>query len=292
MHITSRSTVSVAVMALVGLPSCSAGSSSGSRQNRSPAGRATLTPQQDPPSSPGVLVAGPPGIALSEGGKAQLWVKAYRSDGSHEAAPTVTWEAMTPEVGSVDATGLITGVQPGLARFRATDQGRRTATIDVPISQCPQPGSCTFGSLAVGLEFDPPVLQLTVGETKTVAVQAFDANGNAVAMPAGVELAAWSPSGVTVGAGFAITATAPGATPVRAHDATGGYPAYSNELGTDGQPLATMAPLSACSASLAFRGPSRLSWAPLTLERYRCRWNGTAFPRGTCGIHGAGGDDA
>jgi DNA/RNA endonuclease G (NUC1) len=71
--------------------------------------------------------------ALPVGFQAQIFATLF--DPSHTTIPTTfTWSSETPDVASVDANGVITGLASGSATFRATAAEGTTATYVLPIT--------------------------------------------------------------------------------------------------------------------------------------------------------------
>jgi len=71
--------------------------------------------------------------ALPVGFQAQIFATLF-SPANVAIPTTITWGSETPELASIDATGVITGLAPGSAMFRATAAEGTTVTYVLPIA--------------------------------------------------------------------------------------------------------------------------------------------------------------
>jgi hypothetical protein len=148
-------------------------------------------PQSIPATSPGVLMVGPPGLALTVGQKAALSVKLYDSAGTAQTVGPLTFTSEGPGVVSVDAAGNATGVALGTTTVTVSDgqHGSADVVIDV-VDQAP--------TGPAGITFDPPFVTLAVGASKALAFTVTDAAGHAISPAPSVTLASDAPSMASV----------------------------------------------------------------------------------------------
>lgn len=101
----------------------------------------------------------------------QLGVVARAQDGTELTGRAVAWSSSDPAVASVSATGLLQAHAAGAAWIRAVVDGRRDSTLVV------------VPTLIARIATDPLELALGVGDARTVAATALDAQGNPLARP-------------------------------------------------------------------------------------------------------------
>jgi len=135
-------------------------------------------------------------IPQALGSSRQLGVVARALDGTEITGRAVAWSSSQPAVASVSSTGLLLAHAPGTTWITAVVDGRRDSTI------------VSVSSLIARIETDPAELALGVGDARTIAATAVDAQGRPLA-----RAFAWSSSNVavaTVDAAGRVVATGAG----------------------------------------------------------------------------------
>ncbi len=141
-------------------------------------------------------------VELRAGETLQLIATAYGPGGDVLVGRDLGWESSAPEVATVSASGLVTGVSVGTAAIAVTSEGQRDEmVIRVPAS-------------VDHLTLDATALTLGVGEAQQLVAQPRDALGQPLARP--VTWASSDPARVAVDAAGVVTALAPGAADVTA----------------------------------------------------------------------------
>ena len=135
-------------------------------------------------------------LPQAAGTSRQLGVVARAQDGTEIVGRPVTWSSSNATVASVSATGFLEAHAVGTAWVVAVVDGRRDSTlVSVP-------------SLIARVETNPAQIALSIGDQRTLAAAAFDAQGNALA-----RTYSWTSSNVavaTVDAAGRVTATGAG----------------------------------------------------------------------------------
>lgn len=118
-----------------------------------------------------VRVSGPPGpvatvsmvpaaIGVSIGHVRTLAAVTEDADGNEATGRPVTWESLTPAVASVSSSGVVTGLARGLARIRATCEGK-AGIAEVTVSD---PAD------SITVAFARPVMNDIIGDTLDIFV--------------------------------------------------------------------------------------------------------------------------
>jgi hypothetical protein len=149
----------------------------------------------------------PPSAPLVVGGAAQLDAVARAANGNPREGATVSWRSENPDVASVDAAGVVTGLAPGQATVVAESEGAR-GTVTVEVVENP------VRSLAV----EPRSAEARSGDVVRLKPVATGEGGAAVADP----FVRWSVSGegAFVGDDGAFVAERPGTYAVTATSGT------------------------------------------------------------------------
>ena len=115
----------------------------------------------------------------SLGDTAALTARVLDAQGNEIVGEAVSWSSVSPEVATVDAAGVVTAVANGIATVTASTSGVSSAA------------TVTVWQRASSAAIDPGEVELTsVGETATVTLRAFDANGHEA--PGGGDLISWA----------------------------------------------------------------------------------------------------
>ena len=148
-------------------------------------GSSVVTPPPPPPPSPVATVTlNQTAAMLAPQQTVTLTATTRDASGNTLSGRTVGWRSSVPAVAAVDATGVVTGVAPGVAQVTATSEGvSASATITVAVVVVPV-ASVTLNQTAATLV---PV------QTVTLVATTKDASGN-----------------VLTGRGVTWTSTAPG----------------------------------------------------------------------------------
>ena len=126
-----------------------------------------------PVSVPDVSVSVTPAAeTLAVGDTLRLSAEATDADGRVVAEAEFSWSSSDRTVATVDASGLVTGVAEGAAKITATTDGV-SASSQIEVFDPTRPVSVTVS---------PSFGALTVGETLSLSAEAYDANGNALAV--------------------------------------------------------------------------------------------------------------
>jgi len=153
----------------------------------------TVTP---PPIS--AVVVSPAGPQIFVGGTVDLDAQVTNSAGQVVLGAPLSWRSLSPDVATVDASGVVTGVAPGTAEIEATSEGK-VGTTTVTVSAVP------VRSVTV----TPSTAELTVGQTVQLTATPRDADNQPLA---GRDIA-WASidAGIaTVSSTGLVTAVAPG----------------------------------------------------------------------------------
>jgi hypothetical protein len=203
------------------------------------------------------VAVSPDAVTLQATQTRQLTATAHDAAGGVLTGRTVAWTALDPAVATVSAGGEVTAVAVGQARVVATVETRAdtaVVTVHVPV--------------AARVEVSPRFATAGTGAQTALQAQAFTADGTRVLFPT----VTWTPlgTGLTVGAGPNVSATAPGVYRVIAQV-------------NDARDTATIAVLGSTSLlSTAFAGDSILANAraagtvdvPVTLDMSRVSASG------------------
>ncbi|WP_169088394.1 chitobiase/beta-hexosaminidase C-terminal domain-containing protein [Paenibacillus sp. PL91] len=149
-----------------------------------------------------------PTVALSVYGTEQLISTVSPSDATNQ---TVTWTSSEPLIATVDETGIVTAVSPGMATITVTAQdGGVTATSTVTVSQA-----------VTGVTLSETSLNLVKGEQSTLLATIAPAD----ATNKGVEWSTSDPAIATVSSTGEVTAVALGKATITATTKDGGFKA-------------------------------------------------------------------
>jgi hypothetical protein len=88
------------------------------------------------PSKAVTVFVSPAADTIVVGGSAQLHAVGVDKRGTAFVAPGATWLSMSPSIATVSATGVVTGVTPGMAMIQATLQGK-SGTAQVMVTPPP-----------------------------------------------------------------------------------------------------------------------------------------------------------
>ncbi len=172
---------------------------------RSATAQVTVVPR--PVTSLDVLPANP---ALRVGEVLQFTVVARDELGLPLAGRVVAWSSSNSAIATVDATGFVSALSPGVVTITATSEGRSTA-VGVVISPVP----------VARVDVSPASERIVVGQTTQLTGVARDANGVPLDRPLN-----WSTSAAavaTVSADGLVIAIAPGRATITAeHEGTTG----------------------------------------------------------------------
>jgi len=118
----------------------------------------------------GSVTVTPPQASVMPGATVQLEASVFDWDGEPADVP-VAWASSNPDVATVDAEGLVTGVSPGSVTIRAT-AGGVDGTADVTVS--------AVQVATVTISADGDARTLRVGETLQLHAEARDEDGNVI----------------------------------------------------------------------------------------------------------------
>ena len=129
---------------------------------------------------PAQVVVTPDEVTFASlGDTAALTARVLDARGNEISGEAVSWSSVSPEVATVDAAGKVTAVANGIATVTASTSGVSGAA------------TVTVWQRAASAAIDPGEVELTsVGETATVTLRAFDANGHEA--PGGGDLISWA----------------------------------------------------------------------------------------------------
>jgi uncharacterized protein YjdB len=163
------------------------------------------------PKPVATLLVTPTAPALQVGEVVQLTALPQDDAGAPLAGRVVAWQSDDATIATVDATGFVRALTPGVATITASSEGR-TAAVGVQVSPMP----------VARVEVSPARSQLVVGETTQLTGVARDAIG----VPLAARVLTWStsdPAVASVSAAGLVVAIAPGsATITAAHDGVSG----------------------------------------------------------------------
>ncbi len=135
---------------------------------------------------------------VSIGATMGLTAVTYDANGASLSGRPVVWGTSAPQVATVSATGVVTGIAAGTAQITGTSEGKSgAATITVTLVPVAK------------LSVTPASLALTTGQAASLTVQAFDASGNAL-QGRGVTWSSDNSAAATVAGSGLVTAVAPG----------------------------------------------------------------------------------
>jgi uncharacterized protein YjdB len=164
-------------------------------------GTATVTVTIAPVAAVTISPASP---SIRVGGTVQLTATTKDSAGNVLTGRVVTWASSAPAVGTVSASGLVSGVAAGTTTITATSEGMSgTATVTVTI--------VPVASVAVS----PASSSLLVGQTAQLSVTTKDSAGNVLTGRA-ITWASSSTTVATVSATGLVTAKAAGSATITA----------------------------------------------------------------------------
>ncbi|MEO8089346.1 MAG: Ig-like domain-containing protein [Gemmatimonadales bacterium] len=86
-------------------------------------------------ASASLLTLDPASVTLFPGENVRITPLAAREDGTPTTAGRVTWTSLKPEIASVDAAGIVTGLGPGRTVVQVSTSNRLMATLPVEVSQ-------------------------------------------------------------------------------------------------------------------------------------------------------------
>jgi DNA/RNA endonuclease G (NUC1) len=136
----------------------------------------TVTPARPPGSTARIVFSGFNTAPLPPGFEDQLFARAFSGPSNADSLPgvAIAWRAVTPEVGTIDADGVVRGVADGRALFeaRSADGFLDTAFVDVRTPQ--DPATARYGNHA---EFGRPA-DATPGDDFVVEYPEFVASYN------------------------------------------------------------------------------------------------------------------
>jgi hypothetical protein len=110
----------------------------------------------------------PASATVAVGGTVQLTATAFDASGEPLAGRTFTWVSDAPQVATVSATGLVTGVAAGPATISATSEGT-VGRASVTVTTSTEP--------VASVEVTPPSATIPVGGTVQLTATAKDAAG-------------------------------------------------------------------------------------------------------------------
>lgn len=194
------------------------------------------------PAGVTTLTVTSPSAGLQVGATVQLAAAHRDPAGALLPITGLLWTSGSPTIATISATGLVTGVAPGIVIMTASIGGRH-ATVTLTVSAAGQ-GVPVVGAVTVQI----PAYTLTVGEAVQGSATVVDANGIALSGQP-VVWASQHPVVATVSAGGLITAVAPGAATITA---TSGGVTGSVQIVVTAVPAAGVAPV----ATVALSAPS------------------------------------
>src|SRR6266853_896656 len=131
-------------------------------------GTATLTVSSVPVAS---IAVSPSSAAVPAGQTVQLTATPKDASGNPLVGRTVTWTSSNTSVGTVSASGLVTGVVAGSTTITATSEGKSGTSV-VTVTAAPLP--------VASVTVSPASASVFVGQTVQLTATPKDANGNAL----------------------------------------------------------------------------------------------------------------
>src|SRR6266705_1862852 len=115
------------------------------------------------------VTVSPASASVPAGQTVQLTATAKDANGNALTGRTVTWASSNISVGTVNASGLVTGVVAGSTTITATSEGK-SGTSAVTVTAAPVP--------VASVTMSPATASVFVGQTTQLAATPKDANGN------------------------------------------------------------------------------------------------------------------
>ena len=168
----------------------------------------TTEPPPEPPRATTITVTPATTEFTALGATSQLSAEVRDQNGQLIAGATVNWGSSSPEVATVDATGLATAV------------GNGSATITASAGTASGSAAVTVAQEASEVVVSPPADTVPVGDTVRLAAEVRDANGHTVAGDASLTWSTSDPSVATVDGSGLVSGVALGTATITAASAS------------------------------------------------------------------------
>lgn len=163
-----------------------------------------------PPAAVSSITVTPPSAAVTVGGSIALAATTADAKGNVLTGRTITWSSSAPQIATITASGVVTGIAAGTVTITAASEGK-TAVATITVAAPPPPPPAAVAAVTV----TPASVTLAVGGAATLAAAARDADGNA--LPG--RSVTWSSGAqgvVSVSSSGVVTAVSPGTATVTA----------------------------------------------------------------------------
>ena len=117
------------------------------------------------------IIISAPSNKINAGETIQLTAKAYNKNGEELNGITFEWESDTPQIISVNSSGLATGLADGFGKIRAKSNGFKSTAFEIEVIDLNKVREATISS---------PTNTIKVGQTLQFSLQAKNAEGNTV----------------------------------------------------------------------------------------------------------------
>ena len=215
-------------------------------------GTSNITVSVTPPPPPVVttVTVAPSTASIVVGATVALSATVKDAQGNVMTGQTVTWSTSNPAAGTVNSSGVVTGIAAGSATITATSAGKSGTSIVTVTSAPPPPPVVTTVTVA------PSTASIAVGATVALAATVKDAQGNVMTG----QTIAWStsnPAAATVNSSGVVTGIAGGSATITATCA--GKSGTSSVTVTLPPPVVTTVTVAPSTASIAVGATVALS---------------------------------